>query len=389
MERHVDKYRNIADKLGIFFGLLLLVLVLGYIGIVTYLFGPGVARFPHVFWLPFTNMLFDKIHSSSVLTYILAYFILYVIILAYFEFTVGLSIMTAWFFFDDKYLRTAPFAISIISNIILAVWIQSPIVPNIIAKFDIVDIARFAPVALLTIAAIFIVILLIVSALIGTLRRRSQKLQPDAHMVHSLFEALWRLQRAGTKWTALDTRAQAMDDVARASAVARWALLNKFQSADRDLQGWRMQQASRISAALSDKEKWLMTPKTDTRDALFVSLGTSMITLLSGNWDKLEMIVDPVGEGRTAQVTPRRTLDIVVNSGRTALIAVFPLALFLLADFAGILADVDPRTHGYIKIGLFTWAALTVLFRLDPLLKEKIATLKEAAQMLKPGSTKE
>ena len=132
-----------------------------------------------------------------------------------------------------------------------------------------------------------------------------------------------------------------------------------------------------------------MTPKTDTRDALFVSLGTSLITLLSGNWDKLEMIVDPAGEGRTAQVTPRRTLDIVVNSGRTALIAVFPLALFLLADFAGILADVDPRTHGYIKIGLFTWAALTVLFRLDPLLKEKIATLKEAAQMLKPGSTKE
>ena len=132
-----------------------------------------------------------------------------------------------------------------------------------------------------------------------------------------------------------------------------------------------------------------MTPKPDTREALFDSVGTSITTLLSGSWDKLEMIVDPLSEGRSVEAPPRRTLNVMINSGRTALVAIFPLGLFLLADFAGVLSDVDPRTHGYMKIGLFAWAVLTVLFRLDPLLREKVATLKEAAQMLKPGFTKE
>ena len=42
--------------------------------------------------------------------------------------------------------------------------------------------------------------------------------------------------------------------------------------------------------AIARKQTWLMTPKSDTRETLFASLGPAIVALLSGTWDRLELV---------------------------------------------------------------------------------------------------
>jgi hypothetical protein len=246
---------------------------------------------------------------------------------------------------------------------------------------------RFAPVAVFFLEAIVIVGLILLSISVDIIRRRSEARRPDAHIVDHLFEALWRLQRSGSGWTDLDTRVAAMNDIGRAAEVARRAMLTKFEEADREFGNWRGIQTTKVAAAFSEKQTWLMTPKPDTRDVLFKVLGAAIATVISGFWDNLEMKEGTQVE-RTETV-PHTILNYVIQFLQLLLVAALPTIIFVSANAEGLLSDIEPSTRSYVKVALVAWAALTFLFRLDPVFKEKIGALKEAAQLLKGKSAKE
>ena len=100
---------------------------------------------------------------------------------------------------------------------------------------------------------------------------------------------LWNLQRLGPGWTGLNFRAWAVNQL-----VARTELFRKFERADPACDQWRSHQATRIAAGFAEKQTWLITPKPDTREALYASLGPAIVALLSGNWDRLELAVSSV-----------------------------------------------------------------------------------------------
>jgi len=246
---------------------------------------------------------------------------------------------------------------------------------------------RFAPVAVFFVEAIVVVSLVLSSVSIDIIRRRSEARRPDAHIVNYLFDALWRLQGAGTAWTALDTQAAAMNDIGRAAEVARRALLTNFEQADRDFGAWRGGQATNIAGAISEKQTWLMTPKPDTRDVLYKVLGAEIVTVISGYWANLPMTA--VVQEEVREIIPRTIFNYVVQFAQLLLVAVLPAIIFAIVDAEGLLSDIDPHTRSYVKISLVAWAALTLLFRFDPVFKEKIDALKEAAELIKGGSGKD
>jgi len=164
----------------------------------------------------------------------------------------------------------------------------------------------------------------------------------------------------------------------RAAQIVRRDLLQQFRQTDPGTAAWRARQTGKIAAALSMKQTWLMTPKRDSRDVLYGKIGPAISTLLSGAWDGLE--IAQADEGDADAATAKRAFGaMAMGLARTALIAVLPVALFLLAEWLGLLADINASARSWAKIGLFVWAVLTVMFRLDPQFKDKIAVLNETA----------
>jgi hypothetical protein len=319
--------------------------------------------------------------------YIGTFFAIYLTVLCYILSILVISFIAPIFFVKRRFILQSTLLIATVLNIALMFAFRSPYAVSLTGEVTYVSILRFAPVAVFFVEAMVIIDLVLLSVSIDTIRKRSEARRPDAHIVHYLFEALWRLQRGDSAWTALDARVGAMNDIGHAAEVAGRALLAKFQEADREYGGWRKVQASKISAALSEKQTWLMTPKRDTRDELYRVLGAAIATIISGYWDNLNMIAEVPSEKKES--VPRTILDYSVQFAQLLLIAALPAIIFSMVDAEGLFSDIDARTRGYVRIALVAWAALTLLFRLDPVFKEKISALKEAAQLLKGGSGKD
>ena len=231
---------------------------------------------------------------------------------------------------------------------------------------------------------------------LAALRKRSEARHPASHVIDNLFRSMRRLEKAGANWADTNTRTYATSEIAVASEIVRRSLLRRFAARDAKTLLWRHAQAVKISAALSEKQTWLMTPKPGTREELFNSIGQILLAFISGVWDTLELAKELAEELTTEATTAetdekqfrRRAIHVALDSMRTLLVAFLPAALFLLADKLGLLADIGAPSRGYIKIGLFIWATLTVMLLLDPLFKEKFGMIKEAYQLVKPSGKK-
>ncbi len=118
---------------------------------------------------------------------------------------------------------------------------------------------------------------------------------PDSAMASALFSALLLLERQSRKWPDLKFRASVARHVSESGKIARSFLLRKFDIADPATLLWATRRAEAIAAAFTEKQRWLMTPKPDTRDVLLVFLSRSIVAVLDGAWDELDR-VDPAAD---------------------------------------------------------------------------------------------
>jgi hypothetical protein len=235
------------------------------------------------------------------------------------------------------------------------------------------------------------VIAVLFIARLEALRKQHHSANPHVDMARAVFQALVLLQNAGERWSAPDVRAEAISLIGTAATLGRQYLFQKFVTLDEQTLAWRTRQGLRVSIKLAQKQTCLMTPKEDTRDKLFDCLGKVLIGLLSGTWDQLELASDEevaaVAQIKDGEGVIRRVGRITLSVTRTLAVALLPAIFYIILEQAKLLTDVTPAALSYLKIGLFLWAALSFMLLLDPLLKEKLATVKEAVQLLKPAAT--
>jgi hypothetical protein len=212
----------------------------------------------------------------------------------------------------------------------------------------------------------------------------------DQFMVVTLFDAMKELEGAGEKWTDVDLRSLVATRISTASVIARRFLFRKFEVADVSFLRWKTHQANSVADALSEKQRWLMTPKSDTRGFLLTSLSRSIVALLSGAWDDLEKKEPAEVSDMQDQVVSRwrKTESVLLSSFRTFSVAVLPVGVFLLGRSFGLLSDLDSQVLVYTEIGLFVWVMLIIAFTLDPQLKDKISSGKDIITLLNPLTKK-
>jgi hypothetical protein len=286
---------------------------------------------------------------------------------------VGAGDLIAWSFGFGPVLLAAAIVISAGAD-----------VPFIAHSSLLLDTLFVVSIAVLGVSAMFLTAVLFLAGVGAWVRRQSEARLPAMHIAASLFDALWGLQQAETYWLGSRIRASAITDVYRAARIAQYRLLQLLPDTEAVTKAWRTRQAGWIAAAFSDKLTWLITPKPNTREALSEKLGPAIVAVLSGAWDDLELKTNDDGHA-----TPRPPLTVIaMDVLRTGLIAALPLAIYLLAEWCDVLTGIDAATNGWLKIGSLVWAVFTVMFRLDPQLKDKVAALKDAATMLKPGGGK-
>ena len=133
-----------------------------------------------------------------------------------------------------------------------------------------------------------------------------------------------------------------------------------------------------------------MTPKADTRDELLRSLSGTLVALVSGNWDSLEIQLGDDTLGAEHENLGWREVALgFFGVLRTTLVGVLrPLLLFIAYHFK-LTEGVSTETLGWVKIGVFIWTAFILMLTLDPLMKDKITAFKDIVSIFRSGSKKE
>jgi hypothetical protein len=155
-----------------------------------------------------------------------------------------------------------------------------------------------------------------------------------------------------------------------------------LKSRDFITDNWTKETTKRIAAAIRNKKKWILTPKSDTREYILQSMTFALTCFIYGNWDALEQI-EP--EKLSSPQLRHSIFTFLINLLRIILIGVLPLVsvwLFQQTPFAftGIGRE-------YVIIGIFVWELLTLVFVLDPNLGVKISVMKDVTRSLFPPRT--
>ena len=197
----------------------------------------------------------------------------------------------------------------------------------------------------------------------------------------ALFRALMLLECPG-RTRDLEQRSLIASEIARASRLSRYYLLKKFSAGDSAVQLWRERQAAKIAAAISEKQTWLITPRSETREALKHWLAHAVVALASGSWGELDL----AGDSQLTDVAPRTRwlgmLAFAMKYLRVVTVASVPMVVYFVAHWLGILVEADIQVTGYIKAGAIAWAALTIVFQLDPQAKERVSIIVDGLSKL-------
>lgn len=224
-----------------------------------------------------------------------------------------------------------------------------------------------------------------------TATARSQSRYSLCYVVGHLLNGTLLLGRAES-WTDTNARRALVAHIGHAATVTRDFLIQQFEANDDATREWQRRQALRIATGFADKQTWIMTPKGDTRDALLNWLAKTIVALVGGSWDELELLIRPDEEALEAQTKNLgwpRIIRRLLRASRTILTALVPPSSLYVAERLRLTEGVSSEVLGWIKLGVSFWAVVVLMFLLDPLLREKIAVMKDVVSVIRPGSGKE
>jgi hypothetical protein len=214
------------------------------------------------------------------------------------------------------------------------------------------------------------------SRMTGFLRSRMEQQAPAAALAGILFDVVWMLEKDGW-WRYSRHRAEIIRALEEGARLIQTRLFREFEARNNIVHLVREERAISISNALRNKELWLITPKQDTRQILLNQISQMLVSLLNGNWDDFEGLGD---HGMTEQ--PRLHgmmtffMNRMLNLFRVALVATLPVIIYIVSDFFPQTHIISPLRE-YVQAGVILWSILTVISALDPLLRDKVSTIKD------------
>jgi hypothetical protein len=244
-----------------------------------------------------------------------------------------------------------------------------------------VDEVIYSRIVFTVVAGVFVVISytyifevlikILLNRFLAYFRRRESVLS----FIYVLYTILWMLEsdnggRWSWRWSVAD-RAKLMAELDDAAAIAGRSFFSKFSTRHEGVRKWRDDLGAKLENSLRQKQIWLMTPRRDTKQVLLTELSHLLTVVMIGNWDELKFCDDP--EVRSAIWRPYQRAFWLVKAVFTS---VSPLTVYLcIKEFIGI--QLISPWESYVQTGLVIWTVVSILSIVDPLLKDKITSVKD------------
>lgn len=216
----------------------------------------------------------------------------------------------------------------------------------------------------------------IASALNSLVKSKHRWLNPRAHFLKALFDALLQIIALNRDdelgWTHPEARKQLvtnLEEAARCLEVIPKTILGRDRFSNR----WNQQEYLRRASGIRDRKKWVLLPKAETRNHLEQELRRILQLAAVGDWDGL-----PQADLPSDVHIPwwRRALTILRSLIITALppVGVIVFGKYLPQEFKTSVTTVA-----------WIWALISLLAMLDPRFGEKLSAFKDMPTFLPFG----
>ena len=208
---------------------------------------------------------------------------------------------------------------------------------------------------------------------------REKTLHPDAIMIDGLITLLFLVEKRPADWTKLAFKRRIIRELENIAICIQNDLPGQLSAYDEVTDVWLTEEVSWIAASFRKKKKWILTPKSDTRNQFMREIANEFIYVASGEWDKL-------GRSEPERV-PRSQKSLSRIKGiLSGLFMGFTPVIILLIIQQTPLAIMGPIAE-YLTVGVIIWASLSMLAIFDPHYSDKISSLSTITNLI-PGLKK-
>jgi hypothetical protein len=200
---------------------------------------------------------------------------------------------------------------------------------------------------------------------------------PQAIVTHNLLLVLSGIEKEDKRLSELEFRKWCAKRLEYAATAIEVHIQRRLRTSDRLLNDWFSERTYQIACAIRDKKKWVYMQKPDTAEKLTTSLAKFLVNFLSNEWDSLEKIDVPMKSWRDDWKAQ------LILAVRTLVVGFLPITILYATQFFRLVAQ--PFDEYVVSIAMF-WALLNLLWAIDPTLRDKIGTLKDATGFISAKS---
>jgi hypothetical protein len=194
---------------------------------------------------------------------------------------------------------------------------------------------------------------------------------PDALIVSNLVQILYVVE--SQSWTSWSTKNELLELLEEIAVTIEKGIRRSIRLDDAVTDSWLGERSRRMSAAMRELKKWVITPKADTREHFIEWIRRDLIIAVQGNWDAWE-------QAKPGKLTRKQWVARVYSVIRTLGIAFGPLALFYAVQQTPWALIGTPANT--LTIIAFLWMVITLIAAFDPLFEPKIDAMKNVTDML-------
>lgn len=199
-----------------------------------------------------------------------------------------------------------------------------------------------------------------------------RRMYPDAIVLDGLINILHRVAKSPERWPDLSFRRELASRIEEVALAIQFGFPGRLRISNPITNSWVREVSVEQAAAVRELEKWLMTPKADTRDRFIERTREMLERCATGDWDALERRPP---EKLTAKQLGRRLTESVVR----VIAAFIPIGI-LLTVRETVDAVVVPE---YLYVFAIVWTIGALITWLDPQVVQRVAQQKDIFDFVK------
>jgi hypothetical protein len=208
-------------------------------------------------------------------------------------------------------------------------------------------------------------------------RSRVFRNQPNSALVYYLLVIVSQLEQYRRRWADAVMKRELIVALETTAACVRVGLVHGAPTRDLTVQAWFESEAERKASAIRSLKRWVLTPKSDSYDALLRRLADMLRLAALGELDSLP---SEDASPKTRENAWSRISKMIVALPSVTL----PLCVLWLFRQLRL---VEGTNLLVLTVGAFVWATLALLAAIDPLYDQRMDLIKGAVSWLSERKT--